>query len=552
MTAADTTTASVTGTLGPITVLASSSGPVLLVNSTADTTTPDTFLTLREAIEIVDGTLGRSLTPGEQAQIAGTLGPNPVIAFNLPAGAQTITLTGGALDITQPVTINGPGAGSLTINGNNADRDFIVGQIWSVNLALDVSMSGLTIAGGNQSYGAGLLNFGTLTVANTTFASNAAGSSGGGGIYNVGALSLAGCSFTGNSVAAGPAAGGGIDNISSGTATITNCTFTSNSANGTGSSASSGAAIANSGTMTIAGSTFSGNTAASDGGAIYNDGSLTLSTTSFLNNAALADGGAIRSSGTLAISACTFAGNSALSAGGALDTSDTTFSAVNCTFANNTAASLGAAIIADPGSGSATLTNCTIAANTVSAATGSDGAGLDAGRPVTLQNTIVAGNSHGNTGSTPDDIAGSVAPSSSFNLVGIGGAGGLVNGVNNNQVGIANPGLGTLANNGGPTETIALLAGSPAVDRGSNAFVTTGETDQRGLARIIDGTVDIGAFEVQSPAPTPQRPHQPCSRRPAAQRRAVPRVEPAIPGVTSASGSRPSTPARSTTPPSGM
>ncbi len=55
----------------------------------------------------------------------------------------------------------------------------------------------------------------------------------------------------------------------------------------------------------------------------------------------------------------------------------------------------------------------------------------------------------------------------------------------------------TLANNGGPTKTIALLTGSPAIDAGSNADAS-GTTDQRGLTRIVNGRVDIGAFEVQS------------------------------------------------------
>ena len=118
-------------------------------------------------------------------------------------------------------------------------------------------------------------------------------------------------------------------------------------------------------------------------------------------------------------------------------------------------------------------------------------------RSVTLDNTIVAGNFRGAPGGAADDIAGTVNAASSFNLIGTGGAGGLTNGVNGNQVGVTNLGLGALANNGGPTMTIALLAGSPAIDHGSNTFVVAGETDQRGLARIVNGTVDIGAFEVQ-------------------------------------------------------
>ncbi len=237
-----------------------STNAVLTVNSLADTTSPGQSLTLREAIELIDGTLGRALTAGEQAQITGTLGVNNTIQFKLPAGPQTITLTGGALDITSPVTINGPGASNLTINGNNRNRDFIVGINWSPNPGLHVSINGLTIAGGNQVYGGGLLNFGTLTMSTITFANNTAGSSGGGGLYNVTVVTLNNCTFSGNTISS-VGAGAGIDNITSATATINNCTFTSNNANGTGNSAGSGGGIANYGTMTIAGSTFTGNKA---------------------------------------------------------------------------------------------------------------------------------------------------------------------------------------------------------------------------------------------------------------------------------------------------
>ncbi|HEX2272120.1 MAG TPA: Ig-like domain-containing protein, partial [Pyrinomonadaceae bacterium] len=108
---------------------------------------------------------------------------------------------------------------------------------------------------------------------------------------------------------------------------------------------------------------------------------------------------------------------------------------------------------------------------------------------------------------------------SSFNLIGAGGAGSLVHGTNNNQVGVANAGLGALANNGGTTQTHALLPTSPAVEAGGNAnlpadtFDLDGDTDtsetlpvdQRGTGfpRNADSqdanttqTVDIGAFEL--------------------------------------------------------
>src|SRR5205823_15034975 len=74
-----------------------------------------------------------------------------------------------------------------------------------------------------------------------------------------------------------------------------------------------------------------------------------------------------------------------------------------------------------------------------------------------------------------------------------------------NLVGV-DPRLGPLANNGGPTQTMALLPGSPALNAGSNALIPAGvTTDQRGsgFARVwAGGTVDIGAFEVQDDPPT--------------------------------------------------
>ena len=90
-------------------------------------------------------------------------------------------------------------------------------------------------------------------------------------------------------------------------------------------------------------------------------------------------------------------------------------------------------------------------------------------------------------------------------MIGSGDYGGLVNGVNGNQVGVVEPGLDFLVDNGGPTQTIALSPGSPAIGAGSNALAVDDKgnpltTDQRGtrFPRIVGSAVDIGAYEVQA------------------------------------------------------
>ena len=95
-----------------------------------------------------------------------------------------------------------------------------------------------------------------------------------------------------------------------------------------------------------------------------------------------------------------------------------------------------------------------------------------------------------------------MAAASAYNLVGVDETGSLVNDVDGNLVGVTSPDLGDLTTNGGPTETIALQAGSPAIAAGSVALAVDAQGnplayDQRGVGfpRTLNGTVDIGAFE---------------------------------------------------------
>lgn len=145
------------------------------------------------------------------------------------------------------------------------------------------------------------------------------------------------------------------------------------------------------------------------------------------------------------------------------------------------------------------MVNCTLADNTAIA-----GGGVYNLHVLHLQNSIVARN-HDVNGEM-DQIAGRLAADSAFNVIGLGGAGGLVNGVKGNRVHVtlSQLKLDSLASNGGPTQTVALLAGSVAINAGSNALAVGGDhkpltIDQRGdgFARIIRSRVDVGAFELQ-------------------------------------------------------
>jgi hypothetical protein len=117
------------------------------------------------------------------------------------------------------------------------------------------------------------------------------------------------------------------------------------------------------------------------------------------------------------------------------------------------------------------------------------------GGTLLLDNSIVAGNFL-YMGGPASDIGGTVDPGSSYNLIGTGGSGGLSDGVNHNLVGVSNPGLGPLADNGGPTQTCALLPGSPASGNGDPNLL--GTSDQRGIVR--SSFISIGAYQ-DSPPP---------------------------------------------------
>ncbi len=411
---------------------------------------------------------------------ADTVTFDPALTVGGPA---SIVLTSGQLDLTSSVTIQGPGASSLTISGNSASRIFSVGS------GATVTLSGLSLINGSVtiSNGGGAIdNSGTLSISDCTLSGNSAGGdlfgdSGGGAIQNRGSLAISGSTLSGNSC---NASGGAIQNFYGRTLTIDNTTLTSNTSGSPTTNSRGGGAIFNQGTLTIRSSTLSGNSVVryGGGGAIGNqDGSVTISDSTLSGNSTNTDvnagGGAIQSYG-----------------GGVV------IKVINSTISGNTDLSSyapRASAISDV-YGALTVVQSTITGNSpagVAVEGNVSGSGV-------LKNSIVAGN-----GATDLKINGTgMITTNGANFIGNPGAVTLPStdktfvSTGKTPAQVLNT---TLANNGGPTRTHALVAGSPALDAAVNADALDASggaltTDQRGSGYQRNAaTVDLGAFEAQ-------------------------------------------------------
>jgi hypothetical protein len=461
-------------------------GATITVTTTSDVSASE--CTLRDAITASNTNAPKGACPaGQAAPVTDS------IEFALPTPA-VIVLESALPAVAGPVSIAGPGAGALSISGIDAFR------VLNFNAAATASVSGLTVTEGKASEGAGIENNGTLTLEGVAVVGNVVAEEGGantfpqgGGIRSGnGSLTLIRSSVSGNSANAiggtnqnGPE-GGGIYN-NSGALRIVESTISGNTAKAVagagGTTNAVGGGIENaSGALTVVRSTISGNSAAASGSTTFNT----------------AQGGGV------------FNGNSL-----------TTTSVVEgSTITGNVAVATGKGTSSQGGGMNTYGASATISGSTIVRNGAATGANLFDGKVPHVTDTIVAAPQGGGANCL------AAVESAGYNIEDGASCGFTKVGDHSKTDPMLSP--AGLADNGGPTPTIALLLGSPAIDQGLSG---PGETvDQRGLPRPVlypgvpvttpgSNGADIGAFELQPPAPpeaavvTPPPPIQPPIQR---------------------------------------
>ena len=456
----------------------------------------------------------------------------------------TISLASG-LVIADSVSITGPGAASLTLAGNNSFR-LIVTAMEGVGV---VNLSGMTLTGGATTSanggGALFIEQDNVTLDGVTVNANSASAGGGGGIavQRGGTLTIRNSTISGNTStvarAAYVASAGGINFLNGGgTLDLENSTVTGN--NGTNGGGIGDTSFSN---FTIRNSNITGNTTSGKGGGFYTIYQATVlvdNSTISSNTAALAGGGigdrqlgiyTIRNStvsgnttnagggggfymgynGSADVESSTISGNAApaFEGGGFYFFGHTTGSGLifrNSTIAGNSAGTNGGGIdLNNFGFGNLASTlliqNTTIAGNSAANGGGlADVAPVAGSESITMVSSVIARNTAG----TSADVSGTINATNSLvrdqSGATITGTGNLAAGTDPLFVGGATP---TLANNGGPRQTIALQSGSPLINAGSNPTNLTGdERGSVGFFRTFGAGTDIGSFEFQGQAAT--------------------------------------------------
>jgi hypothetical protein len=401
--------------------------------------------------------------PGDTIEVSGTIDDNPTVNI-----AVTITQMSGG----NPAVVNGGSNGSV----------FVIASKQGIEVTLD----GLTLENGESSDGGGIAIYGnsTLTVTDSVISGNTASGGGqGGGIYNGGnsTLNVVDSTVSGNTDSAG-GQGGGIYN--DGTVTVTNATVAANTAEGGGQ----GAGIYSDGTANVTDSTVSGNTApdGGQGAGLYNSGTAIVTDSTIADNAlpgpSAGEGAGIYNSGAAIVADSTISGNAAPSGG------------------------QGGGFYSGPGQVLQLLQS----------------SALSSGQRINqqclnncnqqAQSAVLAGDILATPGGAPagGECAGGGFTDAGYNVDDDGTCGLSDPSISDSAT--IDSFLGSLADNGGPTDTIALLPGSPAAPDPAQAvipasFTASGLTtsscsqfDQRGVGW---GTpCDMGAYALTTPTIT--------------------------------------------------
>ncbi len=451
--------------------------------------------------------------PGSLYQTVADASPGDTIVFAPSLSGATIrpTLLLDYIRINQDLVIDGSSLPSkITITGDrDGDGTPDTGVVRVAagitvtlkNLILTRSLSAAILSQGNltiidcevrdstagfSSRGGGILAFGPTTVTGSVIANNTAGLDGGGIAINSGAFTISNSTITGNAAAN---SGGGIwVSLTNTGVTISNSQISGNTAVLRG-----GGIFNEAGAVTLTETRVTGNTSTTDhGGGL--DGSFNISDSVISNNTAALNGGAIYvdSNRTATVQRSTLAGNQAgpNSYGGAiLVRASGTATLINSTLSGNSGGYGGA--IYNQANGTVNLASVTLAGNQSPNAGGIGG--LANVGVVNFVNTLIAGSTNGDCA----PLGPGSFPIRSGNLVQNGGC---------FSAAFPSVMLGPLADNGGLTQTHALLPGSPAIDYGDNSYCDdnpgANNLDQRGVTRPIDGdsvpgaVCDTGAYEL--------------------------------------------------------
>jgi predicted outer membrane repeat protein len=369
-----------------------------------------------------------------------------------PGVGGTITLTADLI-VLDGVEVQGPGAAKLALTRTKGGHILRTSADYFAPVSVNLTISGLTLrdanaSGGVARSGAAILSKGALVLRDCVVSGNGdpfepSPYLGGGAIYHAGAATFERCTFSGNVVRGS----GGAAYVAVGPTVIRGCTFVNNRLSAIGPQL---------------------------GGALVVEGVATVEDSTFRNNGTSAlhgRGGAI-----------------GVEAGGVLTLR-------NCTLANNAANSGGALAVY----GTAVIENSTITNNQalISGTHYGVGGGIFSNaQALQLVSSIVSGN----LDETAPDIAYATVTAAHSAIGSLAGVLGYTDAGGNLPAG-ADLKLGPLADNGGPTETVALLAGSPCINAGSNPAGLNYDQRGPGFNRVIGQAADIGAYEYQALPP---------------------------------------------------